>query len=103
MKSIVEATRYLLKQRPASKGYICTSKFNQDPLEGFFGTHRMTGGWNDNPTVKQFLDNTVTLRVQKSAVLNPVRGNCRKRPHSLDEAIDNTALKRRKQIRRASN
>ena len=51
-------------------------------MEEFFGPQRSRGGHNDNPTVKQFLENTVSLRIQKSAALNcsgPLRGNCRKR------------------------
>ena len=33
---------------------VCTSRFNQDCLESFFGTIRSKGGWNDRPTVRQF-------------------------------------------------
>jgi hypothetical protein len=59
--------------------FILTEKLCQDPLESFFGKQRAAGGRNDNPTVKQFCENTVSLRVQGSAALEPVRGNCGKR------------------------
>jgi hypothetical protein len=51
----------------------------QDPLESFFGQQRSKGGHCDNLTVQAFCTNTVSLRVQGTAALNPVRGNCRKR------------------------
>lgn len=62
--------------------YILSEKLCQDPLESFFGKQRAAGGRSDNPTVKQFCLNTVSLRVQGSAALEPIRGNCGKRPAS---------------------
>ena len=47
----------------------------------FFGKQRAAGGRNENPTIQQLCDNTVTLRVQRSAALEPVRG---KRPGPVD-------------------
>ena len=58
--------------------YVLTEKFCQDPLESFFGKQRMHGGANDNPTVATLLKNTVSLRLQGSVALKPVRGNCRR-------------------------
>ena len=60
--------------------FILSEKLCQDPLESFFGKQRAAGGRCDNPTVCQFCYNTVSLRLQGSAALEPVRGNCGKRP-----------------------
>ena len=59
--------------------YILSERLCQDPLEAFFGKQRAAGGRSDNPTVQQFCKNTVSLRVQGSAALEPLRGNCGKR------------------------
>ena len=45
-------------------------------LNHFSGKQRYKGGQNENPSVKEFLDNTVSLCVQGSAALEPLRGNC---------------------------
>lgn len=90
-KSFLEATRYLLHQPGVQ--FVLSERFCQDPLESFFGNQRARGGRNDNPTVRQFLDNTVSLRVQGSAALNPVRGNCGKRP--IEKTADETPLPKR--------
>ena len=41
-------------------------KICQDPLEKFFGCQRQVGGTHDNPTVKEFQQNTQALRVVNS-------------------------------------
>ena len=76
VNSIVELTKELLGM-PGCK-YVLTGKFNQDPLEHFFGKQRGAGGRNDNPTVQQFLYNITSLRVQRSLALTPIYGNCRR-------------------------
>ena len=91
VKSFVETTRYLLSE-PGVK-FVLSERFSQDPLESFFGNQWARGGRNDNPTVQQFIDNTVSLRVQGSAALDPVRGNCGKRP--LERAVDEEPLPKR--------
>ena len=55
---------------------VLSERFCQDPLESFFGKQRYKGGRSENPSVKEFLANTVSLRVQGSAALEPLRGNC---------------------------
>ena len=75
--SFVEMTQYLLSVPGVE--YILSEKLCQDPVESFFGKQRAAGGRSDNPTVHQFCLNTVSLRVQGSAALEPVRGNCGKR------------------------
>lgn len=72
-----------------------SERFCQDPVEAFFGKQRASGGRNDNPTVKTFLDNTVSLRLQGSVALDPVRGNCRKRKQ-VKQLVDETPLPKRK-------
>ena len=95
MKAFVEMARFLLKQ-PGVK-FLLSERFCQDPLEAFFGHQRSKGGRNDNPTVKQFCDDTVSLRVQRSAALNSLRGNCRKRPVERVIPVDDTPLPKRKE------
>ena len=54
---------------------------------------------NDNPTVYQFLKNTVSLRIQSSVAKDPVRGNCRKGPmkeSNTHDLLDETPLPKRK-------
>jgi len=76
--------------------YVLTEKFCQDPLESYFGKQRYRGGWNDNPSVKQYLENAASLRVQSSAALEPFRGNCAKRASSY--VVDSTPLPKRPRI-----
>ena len=65
--------------------FVLSEKLCQDPVESFFGKQRAAGGRCDNPTVKQFCLNTVSLRVQGSAALDPVRGNCSRKRCSRPE------------------
>ena len=41
-------------EKPVLK-YILTYKMSQDHLELFFGAVRASGGWNNNPTTRQFI------------------------------------------------
>ena len=93
MHSFVEVTTQLLSVPGVT--YLLSERFSQDPVEAFFGKQRYKGGRSDNPSVKEFLDNTVSLRVQGSAALEPLRGNCtRKRKGPL--SVDDTPLPKRK-------
>lgn len=74
--SFVELTNYLLDQPGVF--YFLSEKLCQDPLESFFGKQRMRGGHCDNPTVQAFLKGTMSLRVQGSMAVKPMRGNCRR-------------------------
>ena len=71
---------------------VLTERFCHDPLENYFGKQRYKGGWNENPSVKQYLDNAVSLRVQSSAALAPLRGNFAKRVVTPKITVDNTPL-----------
>ena len=50
--SFVEMARYLLSQKPGL--FLLSERFNQDPLESFFGQQRARGGRSDNPNVATF-------------------------------------------------
>lgn len=95
--SFVEVAQYLLGL-PGRRSLL-SERFSQDPLESFFGQQRARGGRNENPTAQQFLDNTVSLRIQRSLALEPVRGNCRKRPNRSNPEIDPTPLPKRRKLK----
>ena len=76
--------------------YLLSEKLCLDPVESFFGKQRAHRGRSDNPTVKQFCDNTALLRVQGSAALEPICGDCRKRKVNLSEVVNNNPLPKRK-------
>ena len=81
-----------------SRRAVFSERFNQDPLESFFGKQRSHGGHWDNPTVKDFVYNTTSLRRQGALAKDPIRGNCRRRVRDSKQAdlIDNTPLPKRK-------
>ena len=93
VKSFVELARYLLSIDGVR--YLLSERFNQDALEEFFGMQRGHGGRCDNPTIMQFIKNTVSLRIQKSAVLPPAQGNCG-RKRTKDIMVDDTPLLKRR-------
>ncbi len=86
VKSFVEMAPCLLTLPGVE--YILSEKLCQDPLESFFGKQRAAGGRSDNPTVQQFCKNTVSLRVQGSAALEQLRGNCGARSTSSSSTDD---------------
>ena len=67
---------------------MLSAKLNQDPIEIFFSKQRAAGRCSENPTLHQFCYNTTTLRVQGSAALEPVRGNCKARKRNLEDIIE---------------
>ena len=95
VNSFVELGKKLLNT-PGVKA-VFSERFNQDPLESFFGKQRQRGGYRDNPTVKDFIYGTQSLRIQGSLARDPKRGNCRKRHQDKpSDFIDNTPLPKRK-------
>ena len=58
--------------------FLLSERFNQDPLESFFGQQRARGGRSDNPNVKTFLHNAQAIRVQRTMAIGH-GGNVRKR------------------------
>lgn len=73
LHSTIGLCRYLLSECGFS--YVLTNKFNQDPLERFFGTIRQAGVQNDHPTMPTFLQLYRLLSVQK-LIKPPKYGNC---------------------------
>ena len=80
--------------------YVLSERFCQDPLESFFGKQRYHGGWNDNPSVKQFIENSASIHVQGSAALAPLRGNIYKsgRLSTPNDIVDSAPLPKRRRI-----
>ena len=68
--------QFLLSQKEGL--YLLSERFNQDPLESFFGQQRARGGRCDNPNVKTFMHNTQAIRVQRTLAIGD-GGNVRKR------------------------
>ena len=68
-----------------------SERISQDPLEKFFGNQRQRGGVNENPTVKEFCQNTQALRVINT-ICKDVRGNCRgsKRVREAESSREHT-------------
>ena len=72
----VEMAQFLLSQKEGL--CLLSERFNQDPLESFFGQQRARGGRCDNPNVKNFLYNTQAIRVQRTLAIGD-GGSVRKR------------------------
>ena len=97
MKSLIGFQKYLFSL-PGVKFFL-TAKLNQDPLEKFFGLQRQRGAVNENPNVKDFLANTLALRVINTICGNirgNVRGTNKKGKVYTDEDIDVQPLRKRK-------
>lgn len=73
VRSFIELTRTLLAEGGAK--FLLSEKFSQDPLEEHFGTHRRSGGANENPTYYQFQKQEVSLNVMKSDLIHDIKGN----------------------------
>lgn len=91
--SFVEVTKMLLSLPGVQ--FLLSEKFCQDPLESYFGKQCYKGGRSDNPSVKEFIDNAVSLRVQGSAALEPLRGNCSKKRQPGPLQVDESPLPKR--------
>ena len=88
--SFVEVTTVLFSVPGVQ--FLLSEKFWQDPLESYFGKQCYKGGRSDNPSVKEFIDNSVSLRVQGSAALEPLRGNCSRKRQHRPLQVDETPL-----------
>ena len=98
VQSFIEVSDFLLSQ---GVKVLFSERFSQDPLEQFFGMQRSHGGRCDNPTVRDFVYNTTSLRLQGSLAKDPIRGNCRRRPLSEEgDIVDDTPLPKRKCTRK---
>ncbi len=75
--------------------FLLSERFNQDPVDIYFGKQRQRGGRSDNPSVNQFLYNAQALHVSKSLI--GYCGNIRKRKleHDFEELCAPLPKKRR--------
>ena len=90
---VIELAKYLLGCTGVK--FLLSERLSQDPPESFFGKQRMRGGYSDNPSVRDFLYGTSSLRVQGSSSMEPVRGNCRRGKRKNPIPVDNTPLPKR--------
>ena len=97
MRSFVELVKVLLGDPALQQHYILSGKFNQDPLENFFGRVRQSGGWSGNPSVKSVEQATNAIRLQTSSIMNEVRGapTVKRQILHTAEKIDDTPLPKR--------
>ena len=84
VNSFVELSQYLLTKHEKDELFLLSERLTQDPLANYFGQRRASGHRSENATVKQCLQNSNALRVQKSSALNPVRGNCSRKDNCLE-------------------
>ena len=77
---------------------VLSDKFNQDPLGEHFGKQRSRSGSNENPSLKEYMDNERKLLVAKSEMICVMRGNTRGRQEeqTIDIADDRLLPKRKK-------
>ena len=95
VKAFIELVKYLFTL-PGVKCFL-SEQISQDPLEKFFGNQRQRGGVSENPTVKEFCQNTQALQVINT-ICKDAQGNCRgsKQAREIDNLQENTPLKKRK-------
>lgn len=55
--------------------YILTTRLNQDVIENFFAVLRQKGGYNKNPTVKEFRTSFKSCFIN-SIIKTPEKANC---------------------------
>ncbi|KAH6948109.1 hypothetical protein HPB50_023047 [Hyalomma asiaticum] len=73
LNSTIDLCNHLLNK--CSFRYVLTAKFNQDPLECFFGKVRQAAGENDHPDMPTFMQVYRTLSIY--TLLKPPKfGNC---------------------------
>jgi hypothetical protein len=78
--------------------FVNARSMNQDSLEQYFGKQRHSGGSNDNPDLNQFLQNTVTLRLQGDLASASKRANTETGEKGIVET--NEPLAERRTIRK---
>ena len=79
---------------------MLSEKFCQDRLESFFSQQRYKGGRSNIPSAKEFMGNAVSLRVQGSNALAPLRGSTSRKREDKVIHVDDTLMKKRKVARR---
>ncbi len=76
--------------------YVLTEKFNQDPLESFFGNMRQMRGGNEAPNTQQFNENINAARLRSTQMLRNFGANTRQ--PADQQTIDDTPLPKRKRL-----
>ena len=71
MSSFTELVPYLFSL-PGVKVFL-SEHLCQDPLEKFFGCQRQRGGTHDNPSVREFCQNTQALATSDKFILSRAR------------------------------
>ena len=96
VKSTIEVVKYLIKD--AKMPYVLTERFNQDPLEAYFGAQRMFGRRNNNPSAYQVGYNANAIRLLRST--NKVEGgntnDRNKKSKRSWSIVDDQTLEKRK-------
>ena len=92
-------TKYLLSQKPGL--YVLSERFNQDPLEHYFGVQRGRCGRSDNPNTRTFLYTEQAIRVQRTLAISCHEENVRKRSYQLNEDTEDLSRPLKKQPRRS--
>ena len=98
MLSLTGIVRDLLSDPLLKDQYILSARFNQDPLENFFGKLRQSGGWSSNPSSKRVQETTDVIRLQTSSILDEVRSSSKAKKRifgSMIPKIDDTPLPKR--------
>ena len=90
--------RYLLQLKPGL--FLFSERFNQDPLESFFGQQRARGGRSDNPSATTFLQNAQAIRVQRTLAVGHGGNVQKQRRHWTEdtEALSRPLRKRRRRV-----
>lgn len=90
MSSFIKLTELLLGTEGVE--YVLSDKFNQDPLEEFFGKQRASGGHHDSPTVEQFEHSLVRNVVAGHNIPGTSRGNVRSEEMKEDDSATGPCL-----------
>ena len=69
------------------KKYLLSAKFNQDPLENFFGRVRQSGGWSNHPSSKTVQEATDVIRLQISSMMDKVRSSSKPKKGYLEKQV----------------
>ena len=96
----MELVKYFFTVKESEDCFLLSGHLNQDPIENYFGQQWARGGSSENPSVRQVLDNSMSIKQQGSLALMPVRGNSsRKRLKFSKEVVDSTPLSKRRRSR----
>ena len=75
LQSVIQLSRYLILSPESQFKFLLTYKLSQDHIEMFFCAVRSQGGFNNNPSAKQFMTAYRRLLIHHS-LKNIKFGNC---------------------------